>query len=237
MARIYSNADGSYFQNDPICNQLTVHFNDENTKNKTEFDQYKTNRDNDIVEPRAPTINDTNNQPHYQKQFTSFLKNIVINENAANERRATSFNVKNKYSTFIEMGNPNDLVNHKLINRSIHVEPSPSGITRIHINHFNSDNKVMGKIKEVNERARIFESKSDTSIDSENKSTVFNQPGGEQQQTQTQAESNMKNSSTSPILVFRPSGANQEQLESTRYKPSLKTQGLFNKNFNLVFIK
>lgn len=239
MARIFSNADGSYLQNDPICNQLaSVHVNSENSNM---IDQYRS----DPIEPRAPTLshdadtnNNNNNQPHYQKQFTSYLKNIVINENAAHERRATSFNTKNKYSTFIEMSNPGDVVNNKLINRSIHVEPSPSGITRIHINHFSPENKVMGKVKEVNERAKIFESKSDTSIESHNRSTSDFQ---QQQQQQQPAQSNMKNSSTSPILVFRPTGVNQEPLELNSFKPSLKTQGGFSWNgpsfdfkFNLV---
>lgn len=81
----------------------------------------------------------------------------------------------------------------------------------------------MGKVKEVNERAKMFESKSDTSIDSHNRSTL-----DFQQQQQQPAQSNMKNSSTSPILVFRPTGVNQEPLESNSFKPSLKTQGWFN---------
>lgn len=117
---------------------------------------------------------------NFQNNKRNFPTNHVEMNNADNLRPSSNssygvsqFDSKNKkYSTIIEMNGQNiqtnantvPIFNKPISNRTIYIDPSPSNITRIHINHLDTNNRVNDKIKEVNDRFKSVNQETASSV-------------------------------------------------------------------------
>jgi hypothetical protein len=94
-----------------------------------------------------------------------------------------------------------------LLNKAIYIEPSPSGVTRVHINHIHTGGSVFDKVRQVNElAAKQFErSTSGSSVRSRSVSPLSF--AAQQQQLLASRDRNNTNSNNSNYLRVNSGGA------------------------------
>lgn len=128
--------------------------NNNNQNNNFLFDMNCMNMNN----KRPAFVFDLNNINTNFTNSNPFQANNNNNNNMYQQQPSTASTTTNtetmKLNSIVEMMTKQDST-AKLANRTVYVDPSPSGITRIHINHFNTNGSVTDKIKEVSEKLKI----------------------------------------------------------------------------------
>ena len=125
----------------------------------------------------------------------------------------SSQNVKTKFSGGAETGSNNKLAGSRAAN---FIDPSPSGITRIYINHLSSSNNVVDKIRDVNEKLRYLEA-----------STSSSNVNGSLKLKQDRAANGRKDESTSPIKIYESKSNEMKTNYSDFDLIAPKTQGFY----------